>query len=121
MVGVGVGVGVGAGLVVAGGLVGFTVLAGGAGCAAVGMGEGWVRVVGAWVAAGVFGLCAGLGGGAGCSAVGLGKSPVLGASGVFGLCAGLGGGAGCSAVGLGKSPVLGAAGEPPPKPWRHGL
>jgi len=89
---------------------GLTVLAGGAGCAAVGLGEGWVRVVGAGGAAGVFGVGAGLGGGAGCSAVGLGKSPVLVAAGVFGLCAGLGGGAGCSAVGLGKSPVLGAAG-----------
>jgi len=40
---VGVGVGVGAAL------VGFTVLVGGAGCAAGVLGDGWMRVAGAWV------------------------------------------------------------------------
>jgi len=86
--GVDVGVGVGAVVEVAGGLVGLTVLRGGAGCSAVeltvlrggagcsaveltvlrgglgcsavGLGEGWVRVAGAWVSAGVFGIGAGV-------------------------------------------------------------
>ncbi len=44
-----VGVGVGAAL------VGFTVLVGGAGCAAGVLGDGWMRVAGVWVSVGVFG------------------------------------------------------------------
>jgi len=40
-------VGVGAVVEVTGGLVGLTVLGGGLGCSAVGLGEGWVRVAGA--------------------------------------------------------------------------
>ena len=48
--------------------MGFTVLVGGGGCAAVVFGDRWMRVAGAWVSAGVFGVGARLVGGAGCSA-----------------------------------------------------
>jgi len=92
---------------------------GGAGCSAGVVGEGWMRVAGAWVSAGVFGLGARLVGGAGCSAgvVGEGWMRVAGAwvsAGVFGVGAGLVGGAGCSAVGVGmavgEGSVLGTSG-----------
>ena len=118
-VGVGVGCGVGAALVVAGGLVGFTVLVGGGGCAAGVLGDGWMRVAGVWVSVGVFGVGARLVGGAGCSAgvFGEGWMRVAGAwvsAGVFGVGAGLVGGAGCSAVGVGmavgEGSVLGTSG-----------
>jgi len=100
-------------------VVGFTVLVGGGGCAAVVFGDRWMRVAGAWVSAGVFGVGARLVGGAGCSAGVFGDSwmRVAGAwvsVGVFGVGARLVGGAGCSSVGVGtavgEGSVLGASG-----------
>jgi len=88
--------------------VGLTVLVGGLGCAAGVLGDGWMRVAGAWVLVGVFGVGARLVGGAGCSAgvFGEGWMRVAGvwvSVGVFGVGAGLVGGAGCSAVGVGMA------------------